>query len=120
MSSNYDGVIVTLAGEEKELVPSPGAALQISRKYNGFGSLLARLANYEADVYNEIVRAGLGYAINSKEAGKVPEMVYNTGYVNLLVPLTDFVQLLVNGGMKEPDGSTDAGEEKAARGNPSA
>ena len=114
-NSAYDGIPFVLDGEEKELVPSPGAALKLSRQYNGLATIYNKLTAYDSEVYVTVVREGLGIALNSKDAQGLAEKVWRTGLTALTVPLVEYVNLLLNGGRKFEEEKTEDGEEKAAR-----
>lgn len=114
-NSAYDGIPFVLDGEEKELVPSPGAALKLGRQYNGLATIYNKLTTFDPEVYVTVVREGLGIALNGKEAQGLGEKVWRTGLTSLTEPLVEYINLLLNGGRKLENENTESGEEGKAR-----
>lgn len=97
-------VEVTLAGfpNPLTLTPSLKAATTLSRRYGGLKELVEHIQAMDIEAFIAIIGASAGLA----EAGmtKLPEAVYETGVMNLSLPLTKFCVALANGG-RPMDGS---------------
>lgn len=83
-------------GRPLKLVPSLTAATNLNRRYQGLGNLIQRIAAYDFEAFVAIIAAGAG--VTEKGMRKLPDAVYDTGLINLVVPLTKFCTTLANGG----------------------
>jgi hypothetical protein len=112
-----DGAVeITLDDEKRWLEPSIGAIRLISKQYGGLQQAVRHVTALELDAYIYIVRHGLG--LKDSDAKGLDEKVFRSGIVNLQVPLTEYLAVLINGGRPVRD-ETEAGsgakpgEEKA-------
>lgn len=99
-------VEITLDGQKVTLKPSLDACLALSRIAGGLygpGALSERIRNFDLDAYVIVIRAGLSLTGNAVR--DLDQQVYRTGMVNLLVPLSAYIQILGNGGRPVREGS---------------
>lgn len=82
-----------LPGEALVLKPTLRAALEVSRRLNGFLEADRRLSALDLDAVITVISAGLGPDV--KDVG---EKVFATGVNTLVVPAITFVGYLANGG----------------------
>lgn len=85
-------VEVKLNGKTEVLRCSLSAAKKVNGA-GGFAQVLGKLAGFDMDYYVLVVAAGLG-----KKPAEVEDAVYQAGLPNLTELLSQFVQLLANGG----------------------
>ncbi|MDB5724631.1 MAG: hypothetical protein JWQ16_1385 [Novosphingobium sp.] len=85
-------VEIELNGKAETLRCSLGAAKKVNNA-GGFAQVLMKLSGFDMDYYVLVVSAGLG-----KKPSEVEEAVYKAGLPNLTEKLSEFVQLLANGG----------------------
>lgn len=111
---NSGEVTITLGGEERTLAPTLGAATRISRAFNGFQGALQQLQASDLDAYVTVIQHGLGLRTEAETKG-LREKVWAAGLNRLVLPLTEYVLMLSNGGrpLEEPEddeaGGTSAG-----------
>jgi hypothetical protein len=91
-------VEITLVGFPNPLVltPSLRAATTLSRRYGGLKELVDKVQAFDVEAFIAIIGASAGLA----EAGlaKLPDAVFDTGVLNIAVPLMKFCTSLANGG----------------------
>jgi hypothetical protein len=109
-------VPITLAGERRVLRPTLRAVTTISASCGGLRKAMTAIGECDIGVMTTVIRAGLN--LTDQEAKKVPELIYETGVLELTGPLIDFLINLANGG-KPLAGTPIAGavEDESAEGN---
>lgn len=93
MPTNTGDVDISLNGDKSTLRCTLRAAKEINASFGDYVTAQRRLATYDLAAYVAIVAAGLG-----KTSKEVEAAVYNNGMVELTKPLSDYVNLLANGG----------------------
>lgn len=89
-------VIVEIDGEDCELVPTPGAIISLSAKYDGLAPLSAAVARGNVQAAIDIVNAGL--SLEGRAAREMAESVASTSLLEITSKLSEFVGILLNGG----------------------
>ena len=89
-------VTVDLAGTTYTLRPTLQAARALGRDFGGFAPLLQRIRDLDLDAYVAVIVQGA--ALERREAKEVPDLVWQSGMIDLLAPTTEFVMILANGG----------------------
>lgn len=97
-------VEIELDGETIVLKPSLGACQALCRAPGGLyratpydaPSVADRLTAFDLDTMALIIRAGLGLGPGAVK--DLEEKIYNTGLLNLRLPLSNFVGIVANGG----------------------
>jgi len=87
---------IELDGVTRVLLPTPNAALRISRHFGGFKAARDRLLAEDLDAYVAVIRYGCG--IKEAEAKGLEEKVFAAGLTNLFVPLLEYIGVLISGG----------------------
>lgn len=95
---------IVLDGETVVLKPSLQACQTLCRAPGGLyrasaydaPSVADRLLAYDLDTMAMIIRAGLGLGAGAVK--ELEEKIYNTGLLNLRLPLSNFVGIVANGG----------------------
>lgn len=100
-------VEIPLAGSTATLAPSLGAAMELCRRHQNFGTLLGKLEAYDLPASVDVVHLALGRGDGERRTTE--EEVFSTGLVTLTPLLVRFVIMLANGGRPlKPD----SGDEK--------
>jgi len=103
------------------LRPTLRAALDLSRRFEGFHHAEVLLVSREIDAYVAVIMAGLGLPADKRM--EIERSVYEAGLIapprdhnpELLDPLVAFLSILQNGGRPiEPQEGEDPGEAKGA------
>lgn len=102
-------ITIELDGKEVTLVPSFDCAWRIANAPGGVAALVAKLSNFEASAYEELLTAALG--LNPVLAKKLPKAIYETGMMALQGPLIRFCRILLNGGREPDDEDQNTGED---------
>jgi len=89
-------VTIALAGQPATLAPTLGAAIELSRRHENFGVLLAKIEALDFLASVDVVRIGLGRPEREHEA--TAQEVFETGLLDLMPSIARFVFLLANGG----------------------
>jgi hypothetical protein len=85
-----------LAGERRVLRPTLRAVTHISSVCGGLKKALTAIGEFDLTAMTAVIRAGLN--LTDQESKKVPELIYETGILELTGPLSDFIVVLANGG----------------------
>jgi hypothetical protein len=85
-----------LAGERRVLRPTLRAVNHISNVCGGLKKALTAVGEFDMTAMTAVIRAGLN--LTDQESKKLPEMIYETGILELTGPLSDFIVILANGG----------------------
>jgi hypothetical protein len=96
-------------GRPLTLIPSIDAAISLNRRYKGLRELAERVQAYDFDAFVAVIAAGA--QVTDKGLAKLPGCVFETGLLDLVVPLTKFCTVLANGGrplVSRPDVDEDA------------
>lgn len=89
-------------GDPVTLQPTIAAALEISRRFDGFQGALRAIAAMNLEAVGFIVAAGAGARPKDREA--YVGRVFATGVMNVLGLVTRYVVILSNGGLPVSDG----------------
>jgi hypothetical protein len=101
---NQGEVAITVDGEEMILRSSLLAAKTINANFGSFGEAYQRIAKMDLAAYVAIVAAGVGAKGTPKG---LDDQIYQTGMPSLVEPLTEYLNLLANGG-RSPAPAKDA------------
>lgn len=102
-------VTIIIDGEERQLIPTVKAALNLNRIYGGLTVVLERVKVWDIDAIVNVVRLGLN--LTDKESKDLPQRVYDAGIINLLPAVLGYVFVLANGGTRKEE-KEDEGEPK--------
>jgi hypothetical protein len=115
MSKILSGQVeIDLGGDTVALLPTLNAATRISRQFGGFQGALQRIQASDLDAYVSVIQHAIGMRTEAETKG-LREKVWGTGLNRLVLPLTEYVLMLANGGraLDEPaedDASQGKGE----------
>jgi hypothetical protein len=93
--SNPGEVGITIAGQEMTLRSSLLAAKTINTHFGSFGEAYQQIAKLNLAAYVAVIATGIGAKGMPKD---LDEQVFQTGLPTLVEPLTEYLNLLVNGG----------------------
>lgn len=88
------------------LEPTLGAALELCRRHQSFGALLAKLEAYDLPACVDVVQVARGGGASERRAFE--ELVFENGVVTLAPLLIRFVIMLANGGRPLTDAEEEA------------
>lgn len=94
-------VTITLDGRERDLIMSLSATQKISRMHGGITGAQQAVMAQNMDAMVNIISAGLN--LSDRDAKFLPNQVFKTGTVNLIVPLVRYIAGLGNGGKVPSD-----------------
>lgn len=102
---------VTIVLEEDTIVlkPTPHALRTVLTECGGAREIFRKIYMLEYDVIFKVMEAGVTASYSKAPDKKnLEENIYKHGIVNLVEPLTDYVNLLINGGkLPEKESSSD-------------
>lgn len=103
-------VQIELGDDEVVLKPTGRALERLEKQYDGLVGVVEGLTRFRLKAYVDVVMAGSGAKPTDRD--KVTEEVFSAGMINLLQPLTRFVNILGNGGRppKDEEQDGDAGD----------
>lgn len=112
LSSDVTVKLKTADGtEEYSLRSSLRAATTISNQFGGFIGAYQQLAAGSLQAVQFIIRTGIPKEeLRNVSTDELNEMVFRTGTVKLITPLTKYLGRLQNGG-RDPDEEPDDGDE---------
>lgn len=97
MSDINDGQIeIELDGTKRFLKPTLGAAVTISRAYDGFTNAIRSISGFNFEAILLVIIQGLG--LSDQEARGMDEKVYRSGVQHLASPCIRYINVLSNGG----------------------
>lgn len=107
-------ITIELVGKEYKLLPSVGAAMAISNRYDGFTPAMQQIINYNVDAMAFVIHHGIGRTKGSSK--DLHARVYKTGVNRVALGLVKYIEMLSNGG-KPMDRDLDEFEEDEDEGN---
>lgn len=106
------GTKIKLGGEEKELLVTPRAALEISKHFNGLQNAMLAVAKLDFFAFIAIIRIALDKEAN--ESDKIRDEIFEAGIFDVQTTLNEYVVLIATGGKPKAEG------EEKPEGKPSA
>ena len=89
-------VKIHLEGHGAEVLrPTLDACVKLSSGPGGINKMFERVRNLEFSAILAVIEAGLG-----KTSKELPNLIYQTGLVNLHVPCSEFLAIISNGGRR--------------------
>ena len=110
-----DTTKIKVDGNELELVPTLAALECLNKKYGDFANVLNGINSLNFDTYIDVIYVGVKKQLpsNEKERKETAQEIFNTGIVDLLAPVTEYIMLLLNGGRKiDPEEEQEATNPK--------
>ena len=110
MASKMDAgqIEIDLLGETFILKATPKAARMISTKLGAIQEIFPRLELVDYSTIEWVILAGLSWMPDSARKG-VPDKIFYAGMMNLVVPCSNFITLVANGGRPLDDNDGDDG-----------
>lgn len=105
-------VSVVVDGETLTLRPSLNAMLAVSAIAGGIQPTLERVGKLDIEAIATVIAAGSGRAASRD----LMEAVYQTGILNVVAPVIDFIVLLRNGGKANVAPAPDTREDDGKNG----
>jgi hypothetical protein len=98
-----DTVEVTINGRVEKLVPTLSALEALNKRYDNFQAVYSRIASMDFEAYANVLAAGVEGKIpaNDKERKDAMQAVYETGVINLMAPMIEYLGILLNGGKRK-------------------
>ncbi len=106
---------IDLSGDSYTLKATPKAARMISTKLGAIQEIFPRLELVDYSTIEWVILSGLSWMTDAEKKG-VPDKIYYAGMMNLVIPCSNFITLIANGG-RELDDIEDDAEEAAANGS---
>lgn len=89
-------ITIELVGKEYKLIPTVGAAMSISNRFDGFTPAMQQIVNYNVDAMAFVIHHGMGRTKGS--AKDLYSRVYKTGVNRVALSLVKYIEMLSNGG----------------------
>lgn len=111
VAANQGDVEITLGDAKATLRCTVRAAKEVDVFFGDYSTAFRKLIAYNFAAYVAIVAAGLG-----KSHKEVEDSVFQTGLIDLVKPLSEYLGLLSNGGRKPSDTPAVAKDAPAGEG----
>ncbi len=101
---------IDLSGESWILKATPKAARMISTKLGAIQEIFPRLELVDYSTIEWVILSGLSWMPDGEKKG-VPDKIYYAGMMNLVIPCSNFITLIANGGRELDDIGDDDDDE---------